>query len=117
MTSNCSMSFMEKWTICLKKVSHYTDFEGDFVEPLDYHIGVLLMNCELLKEKGKPIITNSMKTAFKNAVLENINKSTGELVVRHNNTAYKLGRYYANDNVSIIPHSKYIKHTILSYLG
>jgi hypothetical protein len=58
-----------------------------------------------------------MKTAFKNAVLDNINKSTGELVVKHNNTSYKLGRYYANDNISMIPHSKYIKHTMLHYLG
>jgi hypothetical protein len=117
MTSNCSIPFLKNWTITLKDVPRYTDFEGEFIEPLDYHIGVLLMESELLNERGKPIITNQMKTAFKNAVLDNINKSTGELVVKHNNTAYKLGRYYANDNVSMIPHSKYIKHTMLHYLG
>jgi hypothetical protein len=108
---------MKNWTIILKEVPHYTDFEGEFVEPLDYHIGVLLMECELLNEKGKPIITTQMKTHFKNTVLEKIKKSTGELVVKHNNTAYKLGRYYANDNISIIPHSRYIKHTMLNYLN
>ncbi len=86
MTSNCSIPFLKNWTITLKDVPRYTDFEGEFIEPLDYHIGVLLMESELLNERGKPIITNQMKTALKNAVLDNINKSTGELVVKHNNT-------------------------------
>ena len=111
MTTNCSIPFIKNWTIALKNIPRYTDFEGDYIEPLDYHIGLLIMESE------NPLLTPEMKTEFNKSVLQKMNKSTGELVVKHNNTQFKLGRYYANENVSMIPHSKYIKHTIFQYLG
>ena len=111
MTTNCSIPFIKNWTIALNNIPRYTDFEGDYIEPLDYHIGLLIMESE------NPLLTPEMKIEFNKAVLQKMNKSTGELVVKHNNTQFKLGRYYANENVSMIPHSKYIKHTIFQYLG
>jgi hypothetical protein len=110
MTTKCSIPFIQNWTIALKDVPRYADFEGEFVEPLDYHIGLLIM------ESLNPLLTVEMKTEFNKAVLQKMNKSNGELVVKHNNTQFKLGRFYANENVSMIPHSKYIKHTIFRYL-
>lgn len=110
MISNCSIAFIKDWTIALKDVPRYTEFEGDYVEPLDYHIGLLIM------ESQNPLLTLEMKTEFNKAVLQKMNKSNGELVVKHNNTHFKMGRFYANENVSMIPHSKYIKHTIFQYL-
>jgi hypothetical protein len=71
----------------------------------------------MLMESENPLLTPEMKTEFNNAVLQKMNKSNGELLVKHNNTQYKIGRYYANGGISLIPHSKYIKHTIFQYLG
>jgi hypothetical protein len=46
MTTNCSIPFIKNWTVALKSIPRYTDFEGDYIEPLDYHIGLLIMKSE-----------------------------------------------------------------------
>ena len=108
---SAKIPFIENWMIRIRDMPKYTDFEGEFIESLDYPL------LKLLHESNNPLIKPEMKTLLKNTVLDNINKSTGELKVRHNNTQYKMGRYYANGDISIIPHSKYIKHTVLQYCG
>jgi hypothetical protein len=108
---SAKIPFIDNWMIRIRDMPKYTDFEGEFIEPLDYPL------LKLLHESNNPLIKPEMKTLLKNTVLDNINKSTGELKVRHNNTRYKMGRYYPNGDISIIPHSKYIKHTVLQYCG
>ena len=103
--------FIENWNIRLRDMPKYTDFEGEYIEPVDYPI------LKLLYESENPIIKPEMKTLLKNTVLDHINKSTGELKVYHNNTKHKMGRYYPNGDISIIPHAKYIKHTAFKYSG
>ena len=106
-----TLPFMTEWKLSLKDVPKYTGFEGEFIEKLDYPL------LQLLSETDNPNITAEMKTLLKNKILDKMDKQTGELKVQHHNTGYKLGRYYSVEDTSIIPHSKFIKHTVLSYLG
>jgi hypothetical protein len=109
---NAKMNFMKNnWCLELSKIPKYVDFQEDFTQPLDYHL------CKLLMESNDKNLTPEMKTDFNNQIINNINKNTGVLKVLHNNTKYKIGRFYGNKNFSIIPQSKYLKHTLFSYLG
>ena len=73
---SAQISFIDNWMIRLRDMPKYTDFEGEFIEPLDYPL------LKLLHESNNPLIKPEMKTLLKNTVLDNINKSTGELKVR-----------------------------------
>jgi hypothetical protein len=99
------------WALELSKIPKYVEFKEDFTQPLDYHLGKLLM------ESNNEHLTPEMKAEFQNKIMNNIDKNTGVLKVSHNNTKYKIGRFYGNQNVTIIPHSKYFKHTLFSYLN
>lgn len=98
------------WTISLSDIPAYPEFKGEFTEPLDAHI------LQMFMETTNPNITPMMKQEIQDKLLKNINQQTGELSVYHHQTN-GLGRFYPNDNISLIPHSKYIKHTIFKYLG
>ena len=111
MSKSCLIPFIENWTIKVKKIPRYEEFEGEFTEPLDYHL------LSMIHESSDPRITKPMKTMLKNTILNNINTTTGELKVVHNNSKHNMGRFYCNNNVSIIPHSRFIKHTVFSYMG
>ena len=56
-----------------------------------------------------------IKANVKN-LIEKVVRKSGELKVKHNQR-FKCGRFYADDNISLIPLSKYVKHTIFKYLG
>jgi hypothetical protein len=99
------------WTVEISKIPKYVEFKEEFQQPLDYHL------CKLLMESDNENLTPEMKEEFQDKIMNNIDKNTGVLKVSHNNTKYKIGRWYGNQNVSIIPHSKYFKHTLFSYLG
>ena len=98
------------WSVSISDIPKYPELAGKFTQPLDYHI--LQMFLETNSEKITPI----MKQEVQDKLLKNIDQRTGELSVFHHQT-YGLGRFYANDNVSLIPFSKYIKHTLFKYLG
>lgn len=98
------------WTISLADMPKYTEFRGEFIEPLDSHI------LQLFMETTNPNITSIMKQEIQDKLIKNINHTTGNLSVYHHQT-HGLGRFYPNDNISLIPHSKYIKHSIFKYLG
>jgi len=99
------------WTISknlLKK--KYETFEGSFTEKIDVHLLTLIM------ETDDPRITSVMKTLLQKNIIDNV-KPDGSLIVTHSNGQYKMGRYRAKHEVSMIPLSKYIKHTMFYYLG
>jgi len=98
------------WTISISDIPAYPEFKGEFTEPLDAHI------LQMFMETTNPSITPIMKQEIKDKLLKNIKQQTGELSVYHHQTN-GLGRFYPNDNISLIPHSRYIKHTVFKYLG
>ena len=100
-----TLPFITGWEITLKDIPKYTEFEGKFIEKLDYPI------LQIFCESDNPVITTEMKSLLKNKILDKMDKQTGELEVQHHNTTHKLGRYYSKEDTSIIPHSKFIKHT------
>jgi len=105
-----SINFINDWTISTKDMPKYEEFHGEFIEPLDYH------TLNLLYESDNPKLTPEIKTLLKNKVLDKMNPQTGELKVVHN-PKHGLGRFYADEDISIIPHARIIKHTVFKYLG
>ena len=106
-----SLPFIKKdWTITISDIPAYPDFAGVFKMTLDYHI------LQMIADSNNPNITPIMKQEIRDKLLANINHQTGEMSVLHHQTN-GIGRFYSNDNVSIIPFSKYIKHTVFKYLG
>jgi hypothetical protein len=106
-----SLPFIKNdWTISLTDLPTYPEFKNEFIEPLDLHILKMFM------DTNNQNITPIMKQEIENKLIKNINHKNGHLSVRHHQT-YGLGRFYPNENISLIPYSKYIKHTIFKYLG
>ena len=91
------------------KIPKYLDFKGEFVQPLDYHLVKLLSECEYKR------IAESSMTLFRDTVVKHV-QPNGELRVK-NNQRLGLGRFYGDNDITIIPHSRFFKHTLLSFLG
>ena len=96
-------------TIKPSTIPKYTNFKGEFVQPLDYHLVQLLSECD------DPRIAESSITLFRDTVVKHL-QPDGELRVK-NNQRLGLGRFYGDNDVSIIPHSRFLKHTLYSYMG
>ena len=95
--------------INLGKVPKYKEFQGKFQEPLDKKL------CQMILDSNNAVLTREIKSNFRNSVVSKLDKN-GVLNTswsrRHN-----LGRFYATDGISMTPHTKYIKHTVFSFLG
>lgn len=101
------LPFLTKSKLHLKGVPPYLDFKGLFFEKVD------LTLCSLISEdKTLAKITTDL---FKSTVMKNI-RPNGIIPVIHSQR-YGLGRFYSDSGVSIIPHSRLIKHTLMSYSG
>ena len=109
MSNMSKLQFMNGWKIVLSKLPDYDHFKGDFVEKLDWKILKLIYESPFLESKSE------IKANLKNLIEKTVHKS-GELKVKHNQR-YKCGRFYADDSISMIPMSRYVKHTVFKYLG
>jgi hypothetical protein len=104
------MSFLNNsWEISITNIPKYKEFKEPFTQPLDYHL------CKLLIEVKHEKITDLMKQEFEDKVMKTMNKNTGVLKVQHNNR-HNIGRFYGDDHISIIPQSRFFKHTLFKYL-
>ena len=109
MSTISKLSFLNGWKIELSKLPNYDNFKGEFVEKLDWKILNLIYESQFLDSRPE------IKANLKN-LMEKTSRKTGEVKVKHNQR-YKCGRFYADDNTSLIPLSKYVKHTVFKYLG
>ena len=107
MTNLNKISFADGITIKIDEIPSYTDFRGKFVEQIDYDLCKIIDKFEDLHP--------ATKTLFKTTVMENI-KPNGDLVVKHSQR-HKIGRFYADGDISLIPHARVIKHTLMHYGG
>lgn len=107
--------FLQNYTILLDKIPKYKEFEGKWVEPLDYPM------VELISKSTLDVFDNRIKSSpqitFTNKIFKNIDKNTGVLTVKSHYQANGLGRFYPTDDVSISTKSKIFKHTLFHYLG
>ena len=85
---------MNGWKIELSKLPNYDNFKGEFVEKLDWKI--LNLICESPFMESRPEIKANLKNLIGNTI-----RKTGEVKVKHNQR-YKCGRFYADDNISLI---------------
>jgi phage/plasmid-associated DNA primase len=100
------LPFMDGIKISLKKIPKYPLFEGEFIENIDTTL------CKMLIDM--PNIANVKNIdGFTNAVYNNL-KSNGDLVVKHNQR-HNIGRFYPDNNQSLIPHLRAFKHTLFKY--
>ena len=102
------LPFMDGVKINIKKIPKYPLFEGEFVEKIDITL------CKMIIDTPDIAPIENIE-GFKTAVYNNI-KSNGELVVKHNQR-HGLGRFYADNNRSLIPHPRSIKHTLFTFGG
>ena len=107
-SSNNKLSFMDGSKILIKQIPKYPLFEGVFTESVDYTL------CKMIVDKPDTFSPETI-TGFNTAVMTKL-KPNGDLQVKHNQR-YGLGRFYADNNVSFIPHQREIKHTLFSYAG
>ena len=109
MSTTSKLPFLNGWKIELSKLPNYDHFKGEFVEKLDWKLLNLIYESTFLESRPK------IKANLKN-LLDNTARKTGEVKVTHNQR-YKCGRFYADNSISLIPLSRYVKHTVFKYLG
>ena len=102
-----TLSFIDGINIVIKDIPKYPDFNGKFTINIDREL------CKIINDY--PGFNPSIKTLFRNTVMANIGNN-GDLFVKHSQR-FKLGRFYANGDISLIPHSRAIKHTLMHYGG
>ena len=100
-----TLNFIDGITILTKSIPKYPDFTGKFTINIDREL------CKLIDNHTG--FHPSISTLFKNTVMANISDK-GDLYVKHSQR-FKLGRFYANGDISLIPHARAIKHTLMKY--
>lgn len=101
--------FITGWKIELSKLPQYTHFTGDFIEKSDWKLLKIIYESAFLETRPE------IKTSVKN-LMEKTLRSSGDIKVSHKQR-YNCGRFYADNSISLIPLSRYVKHTVLKYLG
>lgn len=108
-TTNEMFDFMEGWTINTEKIPGYPEFENDtFYEKVDKTILMLLLKDKSIVDEQK-VLLNKLINKIKNG---NIQVNHTQLMKNND-----LGRFYPEDNTSIISLCRKIKHTMFKYLG
>ena len=102
-----TLNFIDGINIIIKNIPKYPDFNGKFTINIDREL------CKIINDYTE--FHPSIKTLFRNTVIANIGNN-GDLFVKHSQR-FKLGRFYANGDISLIPHARAIKHTIMHYGG
>jgi len=104
-----SIPFLSGLTLLLDKVPDYDEFCLPFTEALDKSI------CEIIMQSNNAVYTPEMK-----AILQNMMQSMqpdGSIRSKWKRRNGKMGRFYPENNISMTPVSKYVKHTVYDYLG
>ena len=104
-----AMEFLNGFELVIEKLPNYDEFKGAFNEIIDKKL------CNLIMESDNEKLTPSMKSAFLNQIINNLNEK-GELVVNHNQR-FNVGRFYPDNDKSPIAQARIIKHTLFYYLG
>jgi phage/plasmid-associated DNA primase len=100
--------FLDGFKVLVNKLPPYEYFEGKYIETLDKPL------CDMILECDDKRLTPIMKNNFKSQIVDNL--VNNDLSVVHNQR-YKLGRFYPDNNHSLIVQPRIIKHTILRFLG
>ena len=100
--------FMNGLSIKIKDIPKYPAFDGKFTEKVDFTL------CSMLLEKTN-IFSPETISGFNTSVMSKM-RNNGNLDVIHNQR-FGLGRFYADNNTSLIPQPRAIKHTLFSYCG
>jgi len=121
------MNFLKKnsWTLDLAKIPSYVEWNGDWKYEIDREMIRLILECEELDKDGNPVITQKMKTHFKNNIVDKLRN--GELHIEWSARYGGMGRRYsARDPEDPDPfssagnlgsHAKVIKNTLFHYQG
>lgn len=101
--------FMEGWKINIDKLPQYLEFRNNiFYEEIDKMILMFLLKDKSIADEQK-IQLNRLLSKIKHNVIE---VKYVQLMKESN-----IGRFYSEDNISIIPLCKKIKHTVFKYLN
>ena len=102
------MEFLDGFQLLIDKLPNYDDFKSVFYVRIDKTL------CNLIIESDNQQLTQIMKSKFQNEIINNINEY-GEIKIIHNQR-HGIGRFYPDNDISLIVQSRIIKHTIFLYL-
>lgn len=107
--ANEMFDFIEGWTINIDKIPKYPEFSDSiFQEEVDRTILTLLLKDKSISNEQKLLLNRLI-----NKIKHNIIYVKHEQLMKGND----VGRYYPEDNLSIISLCRKIKHTVFEYLG
>ncbi len=101
------MKFLNNWTIDIEQIPKYLAFKA----PMN-----LVLNRNILRAfiDSKADYINSEQLVCIQRILDDINKHTNILTIKHSQP-YDIGRFYCNNSPIVL--SRHIKHTLFSSLG
>jgi len=108
MNQNNKINFLDGYKINISDIPKYEHFTCKFKEKLDLPLLKLIYSSDALNNKPE------IKAQLKNVI--DATDKNGVLNVKHYQ-AKNCGRNYADKNLSLIPLSKYVKHTMFYFLG
>jgi hypothetical protein len=106
--SEVKIPFLNKLKIKPSKILKYPEFSKPFNIKINKSI------CAALLQQPDDIINPTMKNEF--IKVYNQIKPDGTLTINHYQS-FGVGRFYSTNNISLVPHTKKIKHTVLKYMG
>ena len=111
MADKNKITFLNGWKINIDKLPEYTDFKKSFTEITDKNLMIALGEDSRIHESQRDLLKELIKQV----------KHSNNLYVKHTQLVksgkIKIGRFYPDGNVSLIPLCKKIKHTIFKHLG
>ena len=107
MNTTTTIKFLRDYTIDLAKLPKYPCFKGEFCVDVDIQLLMLIL------KSNHPDFTPDRKKALQN-VIANI-KANNTISINHQQK-YDIGRFYADNSLSPICLSRYIKHTLFTYM-
>lgn len=107
--TNGMFNFMKGWEILIDKIPKYPEFENqEFTEKVDRKILVLLLKDNTIADEQKLLLSKLIERTKNDTV------SISHFQLMKGND---VGRFYPQDNISIISLCKKVKHTMFKYLG
>jgi hypothetical protein len=102
------MKFLTNWTISVDKLPAYSAFKSTYT----VHINKGLL--ETIYDADREYLTSERKALLKN-VMDKVHNNI--LHVNHAQRCKGIGRFYADESISLICLSRHIKHTLFNYMG
>jgi hypothetical protein len=106
-----SLPFLHGFRIDISQIPSYPEFaDHEFQEPIDKRLAELLLSSSDRK------LTKEMKDRFRNSVYNHLSHDTPGMLHSTWSRRHGFGRFYPDNQISMTPQSRFIKHSMYSFL-